>query len=41
MRAKLENVLNVAVTTAAVIELTVKFVRGIASIVDASNKASS
>lgn len=40
MRAKLDNALNAAVAVAAVIDLTVKFVRGIASVVDASRKAS-
>lgn len=35
MRAKLETVLNAALTVAAVIDITVKAVRGIASAVDA------
>lgn len=37
MRAKLDTVLNVAVAVAAVIDITVKAVRGIASAVDAAN----
>ena len=41
MRAKLETALNVAAKIAAGIDLAVKFVRGVASLVDGSGKASS
>ena len=40
MKAKLETVLNIAATAAVVIDLTVKFVRSVASAVD-TTKASS
>lgn len=40
MKAKLETVLNIAAAAAVVIDLAVKFVRGVASAVDAT-KASS